>query len=149
MRQGKADLEAARGQAAAYKAIAEPGESRFRESGHCSAALEAAGIEALTLGVHANKLPNIFLWAAKFFGIKIPTRSIRVSSKKMDGKMQTAEREIYLLMGKTKCKVWHICDAYVTVTLTLTLTSHPHPRPHAKPHLHPHHHHHHHTYDLS
>lgn len=53
--------------------------------------MDRAGIEALQLGVSANKLPAILRWAARTFNVTLPTEKVRVSHKKVNGKMTTKE----------------------------------------------------------
>ena len=101
VREQLAAAEAARDQ---YKAIAEPPAAFFRTKGHVSAHMDRAGIEALQLGVSCGKLPRLFRWAARTFGITIPAREIGVSAKKGDGKMTTAKRNLLLLPGASHCK---------------------------------------------
>lgn len=107
----EAELAAVREQLAAakaardqYKAIAEPPAAFFSTKGHVSAHMDRAGIEALQLGVSCGKLPRLFRWAARTFGITIPAREIGVSAKKVDGKMTTAKRNLLLLPGASHCK---------------------------------------------
>ena len=90
--------------AAKYRSVAEPDNSLFWEKGHISAHMDRAGIEALQLGVSCKKLPAILRWAARTFGVKVPTRTIKVQAARVDGKRVCAEREIDLLFGETHAK---------------------------------------------
>ena len=51
-----ADRKEAEAEVAKYKAVAEPGKKRFFVSGHFSAAVDLASIEALTLGLARGKV---------------------------------------------------------------------------------------------
>ena len=63
---------------ATYKAIAEPAKAKFFEAGHFSAAVDQVIIELLCCGVARNKLPQLFVVFARFYGILIPGRKKKV-----------------------------------------------------------------------
>ena len=87
--------------AAKLRAIAGPPKSKFYEAGHFSAAVDQVIIELLSCGVARNKLPQLFLIFARFYGILIPGRM-----KKVPGPCQrtTVERYVYYLPGKSHVK---------------------------------------------
>ena len=66
--------------------------------------MDRAGIEALQLGISCNKCPALLRWAARTFGITLPTEKVRVSHKKVDGKMTTKEVERPMTFGATHAK---------------------------------------------
>ena len=74
LKDAQADLKAAQGEAAKYRAVAEPGKAKFFEAGHFSAAVDQIIVECLSLGVARNKLPQLFVIFARFYGILISGR---------------------------------------------------------------------------
>ena len=99
-----ADVKAAQAEAAKYKAVAEPAKAKFFEAGHFSAAVDQVIIECLSLGVARNKLPQLFVIFARFFGILIPGRMKKVPGPWVDGRRTTVERMVYYLPGKSHVK---------------------------------------------
>ena len=69
--------QAQRKAAAEAKAIAEPPKSKFFEAGHFSAGVDQVIIELLCCGVARNKLPQLFVIFARFYGILIPHQAWR------------------------------------------------------------------------
>ena len=104
LKDAQADLKAAQGEAAKYRAVAEPAKSKFFEAGHFSAAVDQIIIECLSLGVARNKLPQLFMIFARFYGILIPGRKKKVPGPWVDGRRTTVERYVYYLPGKSHVK---------------------------------------------
>ena len=104
LKDARADLKAAQGEAAKYKAVAEPAKAKFFEAGHFSAAVDQVIIECLSLGVARNKLPQLFVIFARFHGILIPGRKKKVPGPWVDGRRTTVKRYVYYLPGKSHVK---------------------------------------------
>ena len=104
LKAARAEVTAARGEAAKYKAIAEPAKAKFFESGHFSAQVDQIIIECLSLGVARNKLPQLFVIFARFYGILIPGRKKKVPGLWVDGRRTTVDRFVYYLPGKSHVK---------------------------------------------
>ena len=104
LKSAQADLKAAQREAAKYRAVAEPGKAKFFQAGHFSAAVDQIIIECLSLGVARNKLPQLFIIFARFYGILIPGRQKKVPGPWVDGRRTTVERYVYYLPGKSHVK---------------------------------------------
>ena len=98
-------LAEARAEAAKYCAVAEPDKSHFKTQRAFSLAVDLAVAECLTrANVSRNKVPELFLVFARFFGIKLPTHTRKVPLKKVNGKMTFVERELLYVPGRTHVK---------------------------------------------
>ena len=105
LRTKQAELEAQlKGPTAKFKAVAEPPKSKFFKQGHFSAAVDQVIIELLSCGVARNKLPQLFITFARFYGVRIPARKKKVPGPWVDGRRTTVERECFYLPGKSHVK---------------------------------------------
>ena len=98
------ELKDSQAEAAKHKAVAEPAKSKFFESAHFSAAVDQVIIELMCCGVARNKLPQLFVIFARFYGILIPGRPKKVPGPWVDGRRTTVERFVYYLPGKSHVK---------------------------------------------
>jgi hypothetical protein len=98
-------LDKARAEAAKYRAVAEPDKSHFKTNGAFSLAVDLAIAECLTrANVSRNKVPELFVVFARFFGVKLPTHTRKVPLEKVNGKMIYVERELLYVPGRTHVK---------------------------------------------
>jgi len=98
-------LAEARAEAAKYRAVTEPDKSHFKTQRAFSLAVDLAIAACLTrANVSRNKMPELFLVFARFFGIKLPTHTRKVPLKKVNGKMTFVERELLYVPGRTHVK---------------------------------------------
>jgi len=92
-------------EAAKYRAVAEPDKSHFKTNGAFSLAVDLAIAQCLTrANVLRNKVSELFLVFARFFGVKLPTHKRKVPLKKVNGKMTYVERELLYVPGRTHVK---------------------------------------------
>ena len=106
LRTKQAELEAQLKGTAKFKAVAEPPKSNFFKQAQChfSAAVDKVIIELLSCGVARNKLPQLFIIFARFYGVRIPARKRKVPGPWVDGRRTTVERECFYLPGKSHVK---------------------------------------------
>ena len=101
----RTEVAEARTEAAKYRAVAEPDKSHFKTNGAFSLAVDLAIAECLTrANVSRNKVSELFLVFARFFGVKLPTHTRKVPLKKVNGKMTYVERELLYVPGRTHVK---------------------------------------------
>jgi hypothetical protein len=98
-------LSAAQKEAAKYKAIAEPPTESFFKDGHYTTKLDLTALEVIaTLGVAANVVPELFLIFGRFYGVKIPSRTINVRTGTINGERTYEKRVVLYIPGKTHIK---------------------------------------------
>jgi len=95
----------ARAEAAKYRPVAEPDKIRFKTKGAFSLGVDLAIAECLTrANVSRNKVSELFVTFAHFFGVKLPMHKRKVPLKKVNGKMTYVERELLYVPGRTHVK---------------------------------------------
>eukprot|EP00966_Prymnesium_polylepis_P325229 7381210-Prymnesium_polylepis.1 len=83
------------------KEITEPDTDYFHRGGF-TLPVDLAIAECVTKAhVSRNQVPPLFIFFARFYRIKLPTRKTRVPFKKVDGKMMYVEREMLMTPGRT------------------------------------------------
>jgi len=97
-----AEVEAEAGR---LRAIAEPPKQKFFARGHYTSEVDLAALEIIaTLGVSANVVPALFVMFARFFGVKIPSRTKKVLTGTAAGKRVYEWKDVLYIPGKTHMK---------------------------------------------
>ena len=93
-------------QCAKYRAVAEPSKAKFFADRRYTADVDLTSLEVIAdLGVSANVVPRLFFIFARFYGIKIPTRKVRVLvGRDAAGKRVYEEKDVPYIPGLTHMK---------------------------------------------
>ena len=99
-------LEAEQTERRKFQAIAEPPKSKFMQSGHYTADVDLTALNVIAdVGVSPSVVPMLFVIFARFFGVKIPSRSVTVPGPTSeDGKRTSVKRDLLFIPSKTHCK---------------------------------------------
>ena len=89
-----------------FQAIAEPPKSKFMQSGHYTADVDLTALNVIAdVGVSPSVVPMLFVIFARFFGVKVPSRSVTVPDPTgEDGKRTSVKRDLLFIPSKTHCK---------------------------------------------